>query len=162
MTAEQKKYYVIEVNYVGPNDLFDPDHIGIYTMPVVGNLSGEPVIEGWAGTTGDWARYGRGAFDSLEEARARIEELYPDRREEESGSPECLEVYRLGELAEMTRALTADWLSDAKLTGKETDEDLAEIIDIAEANVNDAGMTLHPDALEMLAAERDRARDEDC
>lgn len=158
----EQTYYVIESNYVGPNDLFDPDHIGIYVTPELGNMSGEPVIEGWAGTTGDWARYGRGAFGTLEEARARIEELYPDRREEESGSPECLEVYRLGELAEMTRALTADWLSDAKLTGKETDDDLADILDIAEDNANSDGMTLSPDALEMLTEERDRARDEDC
>jgi hypothetical protein len=158
-------YYVIEANYVGPNDLYDPDTIGIYTRPAYGNMSKEPVVDGWAGTTNDWATYGRGEFGTIDEARAKIAELYPERREiDEYDDYEnvIVELYKLGKYAIMTREDTVDWLYEAmcELTGKESDEELKEIIENAESNVNDEGCTLHSDAFGILSDERDRAKAE--
>jgi hypothetical protein len=153
-------YYVIETNYVGPNDLYDPDTIGIYTQPAYGNMSKEPVVDGWAGTTNDWATYAHGEFDTLEDARAKIEEMYPDRREVEVDElhEDCVELWKPGKYAIMTREDTADWLYEdmRELTGKESDEKLEEIIGNAESNANDEGCTLHSDAFSILADERDR------
>jgi len=156
-------YYVIETNYVGPNDLYDPDTIGIYTRPAYGNMSKQPVVDGWAGTTNDWATYAHGEFDSIEEARAKVDELYPERREvDELQDEDCVELWKLGKYAIMTREDTADWLYEAtrELTGKESDEKLKEIIENAESNVNDEGCTLHSDAFSILSDERDRVKDE--
>ena len=157
-------YYVIETNYVGPNDLYDPDTIGIYTRPAYGNMSKEPVVDGWAGTTNDWATYAHGEFGSIKEARAKVEEMYPDRREvdELQQDEDCVELWKLGKYAIMTREDTADWLYEAtrELTGKESDEKLKEIIRNAESNVNDEGCTLHSDAFSILSDERDRKKAE--
>ena len=157
------KYYIIETNYVGPNDLYDPDTIGIYTRPAYGNMSKEPVVDGWAGTTNDWATYAHGEFDSIDEARAKIAELYPERREIDEYDYEnvIVELYKPGKYAGMSKEGTSDWLArDLRLTGDETDEQLQEIIEIAEANANDEGCTLHSDAFSILADERDRAKAE--
>jgi hypothetical protein len=158
-------YYVIETNYVGPNALYDPDTIGIYTRPAYGNMSQQPVVDGWAGTTNDWATYAHGEFDSIDEARAKIAELYPERREvDEYDDYEnvIVELYKPGKYAIMTREDTADWLYEdmRELTGKESDEKLEEIIGNAESNANDNGCTLHSDAFSILADERDRAKAE--
>ena len=157
-------YYVIETNYVGPNDLYDPDTIGIYTRPAYGNMSQQPVVDGWAGTTNDWATYAHGEFGTLEDARAKVEEMYPDRREVDvlQQDEDCVELWKLGKYAIMTREDTADWLYEAMcaLTGKESDEELKEIIENAESNVNDEGCTLHSDAFGILSDERDRVNAE--
>jgi hypothetical protein len=157
-------YYVIETNYVGPNDLYDPDTIGIYTQPAYGNMSKEPVVDGWAGTTNDWATYAHGEFGTIDEARAKIAELYPERREIDEYDDYdnvIVELYKPGKYAEMSKEGTSDWLArDLRLTGDETDEQLQEIIEVAESNANDNGCTLHSDAFSILADERDRAKAE--
>ncbi len=158
------KYYIIEINYIGPNPLCDVDTIGIYKTPAYGNMSKEPVVDGWAGTTNDWATYAHGEFDSIEEARAKIAELYPERREiDEYDDYEnvIVELYKPGKYAEMSKEGTSDWLArDLRLTGDETDEQLQEIIEIAESNANDEGCTLHSDAFGIKADERDRVKAE--
>ena len=153
------KYYIIEINYIGPNPLCDVDTIGIYKTPAYGNMDKQPVIDGWAGTTNDWATYAHGEFDSLEDARAKIAELYPERREvDEYDDYEnvIVELYKPGKYAIMTREDTADWLYEAtcELTGKESDEKLKEIIENAESNANDNGCTLHHSAFDILVEER--------
>ena len=152
------KYYIIEINYIGPNPLCDVDTIGIYKTPAYGNMDKQPVIDGWAGTSNDWATYGRGEFGTIDEARAKIAELYPERREiDEYDDYEnvIVELYKPGKYAEMSKEGTSDWLAmDLRLTGDETDEQLQEIIEIAESNANDNGCTLHHSAFDILVEER--------
>jgi hypothetical protein len=149
------KYYIIEINYIGPNPLCDVDTIGIYKTPAYGNMDKQPVIDGWAGTTNDWATYAHGEFATLEDARAKVEEIYPDRREVELQDEDCVELWKPGKYAEMSKEGTSDWLaSDLRLTGDETDEQLQEIIEVAESNANDNGCTLHHSAFDILVEER--------
>ena len=76
-------YYVIETNYAGPNhdQHADADIIEISTAPAITNSSHEVRIEGWCGTTNDWAVYAHGEYASAEEARAAIAEKFGDVRD---------------------------------------------------------------------------------
>ncbi len=96
------KYYVIEISYVGSDDLIDVDTIGIYKTPAR-RRNGESVIYGWAGTTCDWSIYGCGAYDTIDEARAKIDELYPWRREAKmyDGYEDIVELYKREKCAPM-------------------------------------------------------------
>ncbi len=142
------KYYVIEKYYIGSEDLGDVDTIGIYTTPACDWWDKLPVIDGWAGTTNNWSTYGRGAYDTIDEARAKIDELYPWRREVEDN---VVELYKCRKYAAMTRKETRDWLrKNVSLTGRETDDELRAIIETAESTVNDNGHTLHGTAFDIL------------
>lgn len=89
-------YYVIDIYYVGPEDLGDVDTIGIYKTPAYG-WDGRPVVDGRATTIGDWTYYGRGGYATIDEARARIDELYPERRKtDEVAGEDIVELYKLG------------------------------------------------------------------
>lgn len=104
-------YYVIETQYVGPQDdsKLDYDRVEISTLPALANLSGEPVIEGWAGTTNDVAVYGRGEYDSLSAARRYIGRYF-EVRETESDREEIVESYKIGAYEPLGRDATRDWV----------------------------------------------------
>lgn len=78
-------YYLIENKYVGPNQrqdqYIDLDTIEISTSPAITNSSHEERIEGWCGTTNDWAVYAHGEYGTIEEARAAITDKFGDVRD---------------------------------------------------------------------------------
>jgi len=75
-------FYLIEREYVGPNDkTSDGSIIGetwhvmqICYTPGRTNQSDEELTTGWLGTTNDWSAYARGAFDTIEDARRTVHE----------------------------------------------------------------------------------------
>ncbi len=157
------KYYVIKKNYLGPEDLGDVDTIGIYRSPAC-DWYGRPVVDGHAGMANNWATYGRGAYTTLDEARAKIAELYPERRkveEYDDCNGNIVELYKPGKYAKMTRGETRDWILDGlSLTGNETDDELREIVEMAELSANVDGCTLHDSAFDILEEEREWRRKE--
>lgn len=159
------KYYVIAEAYVGPNpdEMYDVDRIIISTTPATCNGSGEICLDGWAGTTGDWAVHAFGEFDTIEEARAQIALTFGiTRTKDDNGSfdienPEIIETHKPGEYAVMTRQGTADWLwaSMRRITHDTTDHELEIILKQNELEVNLSGDTLNRYAWDMLVDCRD-------
>ena len=78
-------YYIIETNYAGANknrdQYVDLDRIEIRTAPAKTNMSHQVRIEGWCGTTNDWAVYAHGEYATIAEARAAIAETFGKVRE---------------------------------------------------------------------------------
>ena len=166
-------YYVVETKYVGPNQdqdqYVDADHIDITTTPAAGNMSGEECLEGWCGTTDDWAVFAHGAYKTLEEARQAVEKKFAPCREDDD-----LEQYaeyegvvarfRLGEYAPMSKNMAADWLysgMEQDIAAETSDQRLAELVEEYETEANYQGSTLQgTDPMEILREYRQRLRDE--
>lgn len=165
-------YYVIETNYAGPNhdQHVDSDRIEICSAPAITNSSREERIEGWCGTTNDWAVYAHGEYETIEEARAAIAEKFGEVRDSnpngesfESWDEDVVEVYRPGKYAPMSRQGTADWAWEgiqADIGADTTDERIAELVAIYEAEANSHGCTLDSDLDEFMKKRRQELRDE--
>lgn len=155
------KYYVIEIYHKVPGDLGGVDTIGIYKRPACGK-DGRDVIDGWAGALGDWTTCRRGAYDTIDGARAKIDELHPERRRLEEYDDYwgiIVELYRPGKYAQLTLGETSGRMLGARrLTGNETDGQLREILEAAEARANADGCTLHHLAFDILDREREWAQ----
>lgn len=166
-------YYVIETNYVGPNQdqNCDADTVGIFTAPARTNMSNEVMIDGWCGTSNDWSTYGRGEFETLEEARAAIDERYGAVREQDitdAIDDDLAELYAIGEFEPMSREQTGDWIYSGireDIDADTSDERIAELADEyeayanAETTDNQCGYTL-TDAEELMLEYRQQLRDE--
>lgn len=95
-------YYVIETQYVGPNQTqdhyVDVDRIEISTTPAITNCSHEVRTNGWCGTTNDWAVYAHGEYDTIEDARAAITDRFGEVQDfgdsSESDNENVVETYR--------------------------------------------------------------------
>lgn len=165
-------YYVIETNYAGPNhdQHADADIIEISTAPAITNSSHEVRIEGWCGTTNDWAVYAHGEYASAEEARAAIAEKFGDVRDSdpngerfESRDEDVVETYKPGKYAMMSSQETADWSYEgiqADIEANTTDERIAELVTEYEAEANSCGYTLDSDLDTFMQKRRQELRDE--
>lgn len=136
-------FYIIETEYVGPdaqsNQHIDTHAIEIRTQPARANMSGEPVLRGWAGTTNGWATYAHGEHDSLEAAiETVIRHHGPVRDRDPDGEPWPIEdenvvaVYRVGAYAPMSPADTAEWAGQGiaqDVTAGTTPEDVERLLD---------------------------------
>ena len=150
-------FYVIETQYVGPNQdeaqYVDADRIEICTAPATGNMSRKECTDGWCGTSNGWAVYAHGVYDSIESARGVIADKFGEVREtdphlERFCNPydaNVIEVYKPGRYTPMGRDETAEWLQ----SGVEDDIDAAttdaRIIELAadyERVANTEGFTL--------------------
>jgi hypothetical protein len=172
-------FYIVETNYVGPNrdQHIDADRVEIWTVPARYDTSGRICLEGWAGTTNDWAVYAHGEFDTLEEARAAIAEKFGGVREADiepherflwdydgDDDGEIVERYRLGEYVPYTRDETAEWAwesMEADITAETSDERLGELAEAYETAANREGITLHDDLWDVLAEFRERLREDE-
>ena len=75
-------FYVISTSYIGPNqhtvndarNILDGDYYEICTTPGITNMSKEVRIDGWLGSTNDWSKTAHGEFETIEAARAKIEQ----------------------------------------------------------------------------------------
>ena len=154
------KHYVIEVNYVGPNrdQNIDADQIKITTEPARKNLSNEVCLDGWCGTTDDWAVYARGVYDSKEAAEKFIKTLYKDTRETDfdDNDQSIVAVYKPGKYEPLCKEATRNFIHDAlqeSITTSTTDDEIRALVDEWEAAANDEGWTL-TDAFDLAVAYR--------
>jgi hypothetical protein len=155
------KHYVIEENYVGANrdQNIDADTIKITTEPARKNLSNEVCLDGWCGTTNDWAVYARGEFASREAAEAYIKANYKDAREiddfyDEGGTVKA--VYKPGKYEPLCKEATGNFIYDSlkeSVTASTTDAEISALVDEWEAAANDEGWTL-TDAFDLAVAYR--------
>lgn len=170
---EPPMYYIIETVYVGPNqrsdEYCDADTVVISTLPARTNRSFEIRIEGWCGTTGGWATYAYGEYDTLEDARAAVVDIFGAVRKDESEWPrdsDEVERYKKGEYEPVGMQTTADivWPGiKVDITADSSDEEISRLVDAYEADANREGMTLMLDVVQDLMIERRadlRAKDE--
>jgi len=166
-------YYVIETNYVGPNQAqnqyADIDRIEISTSPAITNSSHEERTEGWCGTTNDFAVYAHGEYATIEEARAAITDRFGEVRDSdangkafESDDEHVVETYKPGKYTPMSSQATADWAYEAiqSVAADTTDERIAELVGELEVAANGEGYTLDSDLEEFMKERRQELRDE--
>lgn len=167
-------YYIIETNYVGPNQTqdqyVDADKIEISISPAITNSSHEVRTEGWCGTTNDWAVYAHGEYATLEEARTAITDKFGEVRDSdvngdsfESGDEYVVETYKPGKYVPMSSQATADWAYDdiqSDIGAETTDETIAELVAEYEAAANSNGYTLNSDLENFMHERRQELRDE--
>ncbi|MEN1399022.1 hypothetical protein [Pseudomonas aeruginosa] len=166
-------YYIIETNYVGPNQAqdryVDVDKIEISTSPAITNSSHEERTEGWCGTTNDWAIYAHGEYVTIEEARAAIAEKFgsvrdcdPSGDSFESYDEDVVETYKPGKYAPMSSEATADWAYEgiqSDIEADTTDERIAELVAEYEAAANNQGYTLDSDLDVFMVKHRQNLRE---
>lgn len=132
-------YYIIETTYIGPNQdqdrYIDADSVVISTTPAMANMSREPVIDGWAGTTNGWSVMAHGEYVTLDDARAALNALYPDGlRDAECMvcDDDVIEMYRIGDLEPWTSESSCMWCwneATARINADTTDAEIAALID---------------------------------
>ncbi|MGK8233930.1 hypothetical protein ACLGGT_07080 [Roseovarius sp. MS2] len=157
-------YYVIETNYIGPNQTqdkyVDADKIQISTsQPTISNRSQE-----------DWAIFAHGEYATVEEARAYIVEEFGDVRKcnpyDESFSSHdeaIVELYKPGNYTLMSIEATSNWVDSAiqfDINADTTDERIDELVAKYEADVNSEGYTLNSVVKSIMQYRRQELRDE--
>ena len=161
-------YYVIETNYVGPNrdQHVDDDRIEISTIPARTNSSKEIKLEGWCGTTNDWAVFAHGQFDTQAEAEAFIAEQFGPVRE--AGEDEfpfgfddgVVACFRKGKYIPMDAEGTGNYCwpgIEVDITADTTDEEIDALVEQYESIVNGEGYTLDKRSLwETMESRRDQ------
>lgn len=142
MTVPTKgPFHVIKNEYIGFDDDLEEvlqEQWIISTEPGRANLSQEPVIKGWLGSSGDWSSDAHGEFPTIDEARdyiaKRVDRLISvdDDEDHDEG---VVEAYR-AHIETIVVAVRNWWGScDAfhfGITAETTDE---EIVEIAEAEI---------------------------
>ena len=158
----EEKVFIIEENYVGPDQdqNIDADTIKITTEPARKNMSNEICLDGWCGTTDDWAVYARGEFPDLEAAEAYIKANYKDAREiddfyDEGGTVKA--VYKPGKYETLCKEETGNFIYDSlkeSVNSSTTDDEIRALVDEWEATANSEGWTL-TGAYDLAVAYRD-------
>ena len=143
------KYYIIEENYVGPNrdQNIDADVIKITTEPARTNSSNEICLDGWCGTTNDWAVYARGEYDSKEAAEEAIEALYKEIREVEfyDNDQSIVAVYKPGKYEPLCKEATKNFIYYSlkeSVNKSTTDDEITALVDEWEEAAHEEGCTL--------------------
>lgn len=161
-------YYVVETEYVGPNQ---SQHLNDHTYNITTdaprtNLSREVRTEGWLGTTNDWSEIARGAYDSLDEARAAVRAALGDNCREsdaEDLDEGVVESYLVGAYEAWDAESSETWCYESRheVTADTTDEQIAAIVESCEEWANsENNATLDTDAVEkMLTEYRDELRE---
>jgi hypothetical protein len=159
-------YYVVQVEYVGPNQgdsrWIDYDRWEISTEPELTNMGRQPREQGWCGTTNDVARYAHGAYETLEAARAAIADKAGKTRIDE-GEPQDLhvvEVHRVGALSPMSVEASSMWVcGNCGVTATTTDDEIEAIVAECARDCAREGARLDEEAaVEALLEERDELR----
>ena len=174
--AEQATYYVVECEYVGAdNDRHHNDHTyEITTTPPRTNSSHEICTDGWLGTTNDWSRTAHDAFETEADAREAVQDLLTAEgyREQDLASHRVADgtvaVYLVGRHEAMDAEASQTWVYDTLngIKAQTTDDQIESMVDEAEEEANQEGLTLNQEAVrEMLTEQRDKlvaeAKEED-
>jgi len=138
----QDKYYVYTVEYVGPNPyndgIWDSDDIIISTSSATYNMTGEPCLNGWCGTTNDWCVMAYGEFASLEEAERFVHEKWNgDFRDVTDETPpyerdDRVKIFRMGKYETLTPEATEMLYYEAvreSISSTTSDEEIEELVD---------------------------------
>ena len=143
------KFYVIEEKYAGANQdqHLDDNTIKITTEPARTNSSKEICLDGWCGTTDDWAVYARGVYDSKEAAGKFIKTLYKDTREADfdDNDQSIVAVYKPGKYEPISKEATGEFIFDSlqeSVTTSTTDGEISALVDEWEREANGQGCTL--------------------
>lgn len=126
------KYYVVEIQYVGPNgrdnQYIDSHEVQIRTTPARYNQSGLPCIDNWAGTTNDWCVNAHGEFDTIEEALLAVESIFGETRDADNDqSPDIVMTLRVGALVPYAASESVEYVYggfDAYIDADSTDEQI--------------------------------------
>jgi hypothetical protein len=163
----ETKFYVVSTEDVGPNAEPLNERVYIQTKPAVGNMSRQPIIDGWCGTTNDIAEYAHGVFDSLEEAQKFVKEKWKGFEGSEDDYDEMFfEEETIIEIYADNRTVWAvdDWLCesdhvfDIRKSPKDyTEEKLRELETQIEDEAKLEDVYLDGDVYEYLRAIRDEA-----
>lgn len=159
---ETKVYYVIERSYEGPNPDQHPDNhtVLVQTHPGLGNMSRQPILNGWLGTTNDWYKYAHGSYETLDEAKAKIDDLcydYNGYRVDELTLEDCeMVVYRVhvGRLEPWSASDSQYWCwEDMKncIDANSTDDDILNWSEECANSAADEGGLLDLDAVVRMA-----------
>ena len=156
-------YFLIENSYVGPNSVCDADYVEICLKPAVGNASRETRLEGWCGTTNDWSCYAHGEYETLEDARAAITEIFGPMRESTVSwyDGDTVEIYKHGAYAPLSADATLEWAYDgicADVDSSTTDAEIAVLVRLYETIANSEGYTLDTDLAYFMRKFRDEIR----
>jgi len=160
-------YYVIETEFVGPNqrEKVDTDYLEISSEPATKNGNGAPCVFGWCGTTNDWSETAHGEFDTLEDAEKYISENW-ETREWEDGrdlpGERTVKAYKVGKFAPMSYEACVEWLYNVgkDLTADTTDEKLQALAE-EEREVCESEHGYSLDYAELVLSEyREEKRDE--
>jgi len=149
-----EKYYVIEREYVGPNqnnlstdyhNIAFGHYFEIQDAPGRTNMSGEERLDGWLGTTSDWASYAHGEFDSEESAREWIEDQlsdgYRESDDDDELDPDVIARYYVGDETSVNIFDAAEWLHDSP-PEISADSDLNKLAEEIEEEAKSEGVTL--------------------
>lgn len=156
-------YYVIEIEYVGPNrdqaKYVDSRTVEIRDEPALYNMSQEPCLKGWCGTTDDWAMYAYGEYDTLKEAQACARHNFGHLRsfDYEGDNPHVVEVYKPGKYVPMSKEQTEDWVweaAHADIDADTTDKQISKLVEKYEEQANEEGYRLHDALADMLKEHR--------
>ena len=169
-----RKYYIVETNYVGPNQdqeqYIDADTIEIRTSPARNNSTHEVCVDGWCGTTNDWAVYAHGEFLDYDAAEKAISETFGEFRAADIyGDPyepmddDVVEIFKPGRYEPMTSESTGLWageLIDEVITADTTDERIDELVDECRGELNSEGLSPHPSLKDQMERRRDELQAE--
>ncbi len=162
-------FYIIESEYVGPNpDQHLNDHCYlVQTVPGRKNMSHEICIDGWLGTTNDWSETAHGEYDTLEEAKTRIDEILGSEYREpvESYGDEIVYQVVVGKLEKWDAENSQAWCYEGmiqSITADSTDAKIDDFISECAADLEDEGGELDTDAVErMCVKHRDSLKDDE-
>lgn len=162
-------YYIIETQYVGPNQdqdqYVDVDRVEISTSPAVTNSSREECTEGWCGTTNDWAVYAHGEYATIEEALAAVAEKFGEVRDADAAYPDSgiVETYKLGKYTPMGIEETSQWAYagfSSEINAGTTDDRITELVAEWEGEANSEGWTLDSSLENNMKVYRQELRDD--
>lgn len=168
-------YYVIEINYAGPDQdqdqYIDVDVINISTSPATTNSSNEVRTDGWCGTTNDWATYAHGEYTTLDEARAYIKKKFGELRDcdangdkfEYLDDEDVVETYKIGKYEPLGTQATVAWAYERMYNDIKADTSDFEIMMLSVKYKREAkfeGFDLHEDLLHYMLEQRDQLREE--
>lgn len=173
--SEKMYFYLISDEWVGPADANRPEHWinlthwTIRSEPGITNMSREPRIEGWLGTTNDRSYSAWGRYETVESARARIHrfarengDTRVERADDESGDPSVIEEWTTARFE--TACGIYEW--DPNRVGRDeaaadlTDEQIAEMAETWKSDAESQGVRIIDDVEEYLTECREQNREE--
>ena len=165
MKNETEKYYVVQVNWTGPDQMsdryIDYDRYEVTTEPPR-DTSGDILLSGWLGPNGDVSRYAHGEYESQTAAEYAIVRMLDGecRRHDEVDAAMELGVvalYRPGRYSPMSDDVLSDYIFRAvecneisAPSGEITREQLNGVVRELRKLLRDAGSDAPEDRIEAM------------
>lgn len=152
-------YYIIETNYVGVNQEqhIDFDRVDISTVPSIGNMTKEPVIEGWCGDTDGYSVTAHGKYATLDEAESAVADKFRELRVCDDEEPDVVKAYKKGKYERLSLDETLDWIAsdlENDIKSDTTDSEISKLLDIYTDAAESEHLRLHDRLQDLLEQER--------